>query len=304
MRKTYSLIIGVTLLLASLAPVYPQAPLWKSPPKAESTRILHNSDVLMMVKIGFKANQIITLIKNTRCSFDIFPPVLQDLKRRGVPDSVLEAMVTVPNGPPASKIDTASANPLFERSTVKLPKGAGILVETLYPVSSAAFQAGNTIAFSVVRPIYVDGVLVIARGTVARAKIVQLKKAQNWGRGGTLTWEMESIPAVDGTQIPVQLSAYTEGSSRGGEMAAGFAVTSAIIFPYTAPAALVWGFKKGDDAIVKGSKQFAAIIKSDTEVSGVVPEKDKVTYHYAETLKAKISTASTYTVFPRMAVRN
>ena len=84
----------------------------------------------------------------------------------------------------------------------------------------------------------------------------------------------------------------------------GAAATSALIFPYTAPAALVWGFKKGDDAVVRGSKQFAAVIKNDMEIAGLVPEKDRVIYHYAESLKAKQNNAATPTQFPRLPVRN
>jgi len=303
MRKKLELIIGVTLLLATTPPAFAQAPLWKTTPKSAPVEILHNSDVLRMVKSGTKTSQIIARIRNSRCTFDVFPPVLQDLRRRGVPEAVLQVMVSVPTGPPESSFNDPPI-PQAERSTVKLQKGAAIVVETLYPISSANLQVGSTVAFSVVRPVFVDGVLVIPRGTVARAKIVHLKKAGNWGRGGALTWQMESIRGVDGTQIPVQLSNYAQGKNRGGEMAAGFAVTSAIIFPYTAPAALVWGFKKGDDAIVKGSKQFAAVIDSDTEISGVVPQKDRVIYHNAEAVKAKVSAASTTTSFPRLPVRN
>src|SRR5690242_9380150 len=301
MRKTYTLIVGVTLLLATIAPAFSQAPLWKPSQNINPLQILHNNDVLFMVKNGIKPAQIIARIRGSRCSFDIFPPVLQDLRRRGVPEAVLEVMIEVPNGPAQAEVIPEGKAEL-DWAQAKLPQGVGILVETLYPVSSENFEEGNTIAFSVVRPVYIDGVLVVARGTVARAKIVQLRKAQSWGRGGALTWEMESILAVDGTKIPVQLSAYTEGANRGPELAAGVAVTSALIFPYTAPAALVWGFKKGDDAILKGSRQFAAVIKEDTVVSGVVPEKDRVIYHYGETLKAKMSETATSTQFPRMSV--
>jgi hypothetical protein len=304
MRKKFELIIGVTLLLAALPSAFGQAPLWTTPPKVEPTRILHNSDVLAMVRSGNTIGQIIDRIRISHCSFDIFPPVLQDLRRRGVPEMVLFFMTLVPNGPSESSFNDLPAISSTVHSTVKMPQGGAIVVETLYPISSANFHEGSTIAFSVVRPVYVDDVLVIARGTVARAKIVKLKKAGNWGRGGELTWEMESIRAVDGTQIPVKLSAYVEGKDRGGQLVAGLALTSAIIFPYTAPAALVWGFKKGDDAIVRGSKQFAAVIESDTEVSGMLPEKDRVKYHNAEAVKAKVSAASTPTSFPRLPVRN
>jgi len=87
-------------------------------------------------------------------------------------------------------------------------------------------------------------------------------------------------------------------------VAVGAAATSALIFPYTAPAAIVWGFRKGDDAVVRGNKQFAAVVNVDTEVWGVIPQKDKVIYHFAESLKAKENSTSTPTNFPRFPVRH
>jgi hypothetical protein len=229
--------------------------------------------------------------------------VLEDLKRRGVPENVLHFMSVVPNGPP-NLPETDQPNTESLLKTVKLEQGSAIMVETLYPVSSASFKLNSTIAFSVVSPIYVDGVLLIPRGTIARAKIVKLKKAGTFGRGGALTIEMEQIVAIDGTRIPVQLTAQAEGGNRTGAMAAGAAATSALIFPYTAPAAIVWGFKKGDDAVIRGSKQFAAVVKSETQIVGLVPDKDKIIYHYAEALKAKENSAATPTAFPRLTIRN
>ena len=212
-------------------------------------------------------------------------------------------MSVVPSGPP-NLPEAGASNSISPVKTVKLPQGAAVIVETLYPISSADFKINSTIAFSVAKPVIVDDALIIPRGTIARAKIVRVKKAGSFGRGGALTFEMERIIAIDGTKIPVQLTAAAEGGNRTGMMAAGAAATTALIFPYTAPAALVWGFKKGDDAVVRGSKQFAAVIKNEIEVVGLVPDKDRVIYHYAESLKAKENSASTPTQFPRLPVRN
>ena len=87
-------------------------------------------------------------------------------------------------------------------------------------------------------------------------------------------------------------------------VAVGAAATSALIFPYTAPAAIVWGFKKGDEAVIRGSKQFAAVIKSNVQVAGLLPDNDRVIYHYAESLKAKAAGSPGPTKFPRLGVRN
>jgi hypothetical protein len=255
-----------------------------------------------MVHKGMKSDLIVATILTSPCNFDVFPPVLDDMKRRGVPENILQVMSVVPNGPPnLPEAGQPDASPI---KTVKLPQGTAVLVETLYPVSSADFKINNMIAFAVTKPVFVDDALVIPRGTIARAKIVRVRKAGIMGRGGALTFEMEHILAMDGSKIPVLLTAAAEGGNRTGVLALGAASTAALIFPYTAPAAIVWGFKKGDDAVVRGNKQFAAVIKNDIEVVGLVPEKDRVVYHYAESLKAKESSTSTPTNFPRLPVRH
>ena len=293
------LTIAFVLLLTTSVETFGQA----SKTQTRAARLLTNRDVLTMVHKGMRSDLIIATILSSSCNFDIFPPVLDDLKRRGVPENVLQVMSVVPNGPP-NLPEAGQPNLPTLIKTVKLPQNTAVLVETLYPISSADFKINNTIAFTVARAVIVDDALIIPRGTVARAKIVRVRKAGSFGRGGALTFQMEHIVAIDGTKIPVQLTAAAEGGNRTGMLAVGAAATSALIFPYTAPAALVWGFKKGDDAVVRGSKQFAAVIKNEIEIAGLVPDKDRVIYHYAEALKAKQNNAATPTNFPRLPVRN
>jgi hypothetical protein len=60
---------------------------------------LSNKDILLMVESKMTADAIVKTIHDSACTFDTFPPVLQELKRRGVPDAVLLAMVEAPYGP-------------------------------------------------------------------------------------------------------------------------------------------------------------------------------------------------------------
>ena len=60
---------------------------------------LSNKDVLLMVQKHLSDEDIINAIKASPCTFDTFPPVLKDMKRRGVPDAVLQAMIDAPYGP-------------------------------------------------------------------------------------------------------------------------------------------------------------------------------------------------------------
>src|SRR6185369_16911641 len=204
------LVIAVVLVLTTSAETLGQAPKTQT----RSSRILTNRDVLLMVHKGMKSELVIATILTSPCNFDVFPPVLDDLKRRGVPENILQVMSVVPNGPP--NLPEAGQPDLSPIKTVKLPQGTVVLVETLYPVSSADFKINNTIAFAVAKPVFIDDALVIPRGTIARAKIVRVRKAGIMGRGGALTFEMERIIAMDGTLIPVQLTAAAEGGNRTG----------------------------------------------------------------------------------------
>ena len=95
MRKADCVLIPLLLLLVSTK-VFGQA----TPEPGTPVRLMRNSDVIRMVEDGVKPGVIIANILTSHCNFDIFPPVLRDLRRRGVPDTVIVAMKMAPNGPP------------------------------------------------------------------------------------------------------------------------------------------------------------------------------------------------------------
>ena len=76
------------------------------PAETDDITSLNNKDVLTMVQRNVPVETIIRTIKSSPCTFDTFPPVLKDLKRRGVPDAVLQAMVEAPYGPSAQARST------------------------------------------------------------------------------------------------------------------------------------------------------------------------------------------------------
>ena len=62
---------------------------------------LDNKDIVLMVERGVGPDLIIKTIKSSPCTFDTFPSVMKELKRRGVPEPVLQAMIDAPYGPAA-----------------------------------------------------------------------------------------------------------------------------------------------------------------------------------------------------------
>lgn len=273
MRQRCGLLITIALLICTAT----QAQTELSP------RLLRNRDVIRMVEDKVKPEIIISRILTSPCNFDVFPPVLRDLKRRGVPEKVLQVMQAVPNGPPS----LADVDPkISEAPRIEIPEGTLIEVETVTPTSSAKAKAGDLITFVAKRRVFVDDVLVIERGAVAKARVVKAKSARVLGRAGMIAWEMEYVVGVDGTRIPIALSGKNNGTNRIAVMASGAVATGALIFPYTSPAALVWGLKKGDEAVLRGSKVFSASVRTKTEIAGLQPRPGGVVYRDRDTVKA------------------
>src|ERR1041384_7651248 len=146
-----------------------------------SPKVLRNNDVLLMIEDKVKPEIIITRILTSPCNFDVFPPVLRDLKRRGVPDEILMVMQVVPNGPPGLP-DVNSK--LTEVPRIEIPEGTVVEVETATATSSGKAKAGDQITFLAKRRVFVDGVLVIERGAVAKARIVKARNAKPLGQAG------------------------------------------------------------------------------------------------------------------------
>ena len=255
-----------------------------NPSALTQVRALTNNDVIRLVEQGEKPAQIISTILTSHCNFDVFPPVLADLKRRGVPDTVLVAMKMAPYGPPAladvnSKISQLAAQ-------AQIPAGTLIELETARAVSSYDAPVGTPITFLATRRIFVDNTLVIERGAVAKARVIKSRSARGWGRAGMLAWELEYVTAVDGTRIPIRLTGQQNGKNRSAAIAGSAVATGALIFPYSSPVALIWGLKKGDEAVLRGSRVFSAVVNAKTEIAGFQPRPGGPILHDMETVKA------------------
>ena len=253
-------------------------------PDPTQIRLLTNNDVLRMLEEGIKPGPLIVKILTSHCNFDVFPPVLRDLKRRGVPDTVLVAMKAAPNGPPILADVDSKVSQLSARA--QIPAGTTIELETARAVSSDNAPVGSPIAFMATKRVFVNNILVVERGALARARVVKSQRARGWGRAGMLAWELEYVVGVDGTHIPVQLMGQQNGKSRSAAIAGGALATGALIFPYSSPVALIWGLKKGEEAVLRGSRVFSSLVRDKIEVTGFQPRPGGTILHDMETVKA------------------
>jgi hypothetical protein len=269
MRKTLGLLLLLSLparTLAFHASDSPQDAAKNVQPDTlqaqASAGTLTNKDIQDMIKAGLSSDIIIAKIKGTASNFDTSPATLQEMKKAGVPDAVVLAMVQA--SIPAAAT-TASAGNLRATVETKIPDGTAVEIVLQETLSAKSLKEGSIVDFTVVQPVQVNGVTVIEKGAPAKARITRAKKAGYWGRAGKLEWAMQDVLGVDGSRIPLRFTQRTTGDSKGGTVATG-AVVTGIFFP---PAALLWGLKKGKEASVPAGQRYNVVVHGDTVARGV-----------------------------------
>jgi hypothetical protein len=167
-----------------------------------------------------------------------------------------------------------------------LPGGTPIEVEVAFTVNSLDLRPGEHISFRVLVPVVIDGVAVIEKGALVTARVTQAKRGGHWGKGGKLAWSMEDVVAVDNSRIllaPETASrndklwslekkpgasettmgqGKVKGTSHTGEVAA-MMVVSGVLFP---PLALLNGFKRGENAVLREGRRFVVAVQKDATV--------------------------------------
>jgi len=184
-----------------------------------------------------------------------------------------------PSQSPAPELGAAPVTEL------KVPGGTLIEVQVAYTVRSVDVKVGERISFRVLVPIVVDGVTVIHEGALVTARVTMAKRGGHWGKAGKLAWTMEDVVAADSSLVPLSpetrarsdklwsLETRTNGEpklgqgsvtgiSHSGEVAA-MTVVVGVLAP---PLAIMNGFKRGEDAILREGRRYVATVGRDTIV--------------------------------------
>ncbi len=241
--KTLLLVMLLSLSIAALA----QQP-------------LTNSDVISLFKSGLSAEIVLAKIKQSGGNFDTSPAKMKELKAAGVTENVILAMIE--SGAPVKTIEQPRSVESTPSTSLTLKDGTPVELEMAYTVSSADLKEGDAVSFRVVQPIQVNGITVIERGASATARVVKAEGGKSWGRGGNLTWAIQSVATVDNQKIPLNYTAGSKGNGAPGTMTTGIVLTSLVFWP----AAPLWGFKKGKPAVIPAGKRFEVFVHGDATI--------------------------------------
>ncbi len=135
---------------------------------------------------------------------------------------------------------------------VKLQNGTVIPVKAQDVITEKSVTSGQTVSFVVATDVVVDGKVVIKAGAPVLGIVQEAKEAQMAGIAGKMIVSLQSVSAVDGTNVQLSGQFISEGKS---EMGGTIAV--AVIL---CPLALL---NKGGEAMIPAGAQTRGIVVSD-----------------------------------------
>lgn len=143
----------------------------------------------------------------------------------------------------------------------QIPAGTRVSLRLEAEVNSATARVGQTIPFTVVRDVSVDGDLVILAGARGAARVSEVQAAGGLGRNGKITLDFGTILAFDGT--PVALGITQKTSNSGSEELAAAAGLTGVLLVGAASTVVLAPVGLAAGALIQGQN---VVLPSGTEM--------------------------------------
>jgi hypothetical protein len=149
---------------------------------------------------------------------------------------------------------------------LSIPAGTIIDVRLSTSLRTDTYQDGDMIAFEVMQPVVVGGMVVIEKGAFAKGSILKAKRARTFGKGGDLFFSINEVSAVNGSRVPVSLNYRFKGINDHARTNTEIIATGAAIgiptYGIAAPLALLIGLvRKGNEAEQPAGKLFEVVTR-------------------------------------------
>jgi hypothetical protein len=151
----------------------------------------------------------------------------------------------------------AAANSSTQMPVI-IPAGTPLTVAIDQDLSSASVNQGQQVSFHLTSDYSEFGHVLISQGTPVQGTVQHVARRSAGGKPGTVTVEVTSVRAVDGTRIPLRGTTKAVGKARQGQAAALGVLTLGI-----------GATKKGLSAVIPAGTEFTVF--TDTKRTIVVP---------------------------------
>jgi len=150
---------------------------------------------------------------------------------------------------------------------VILNKDSLVKIQLITPLSTRTSRSGDEIVFQVTDDIYVDGSLIIAKGSQGAGKVNKVEESKNFGRDAKMDISFDTIDALDGSIIHTVLGEKAKAENKSLATAAGASVAGMMIL---GPVGIVGGaFVHGKNVDIPAGTQVYIQIKEETKLYGI-----------------------------------
>lgn len=151
---------------------------------------------------------------------------------------------------------------------VVLPKDSLVKIEFTAPLSSKTAQAGDTVYFNVADNLYVNDVLVLAKGSIGVAEVEKVVQPRSFGRDARIDVKFSHVLAVDGSKVPVYIGKLAKQEAKTAAGAAGASIGGMIVL---GPIGAVGGaFVTGKSIVIPEGATSYVQVTADQSISGIV----------------------------------
>jgi len=150
-----------------------------------------------------------------------------------------------------------------EIKEIKLGAGVPLLLALKEEINGKYVQVGYIAKFVVIRPVKVDGIIVINTNAEAIGRIAEVKYAKSWGRKGDISLNVNSTTAVDGTEVLLNASQKLEGKGHGAAATTVAVTTGVLLCPLLAPTGFLI---KGEDASFPAGYEVKAYTDEEVKI--------------------------------------
>jgi hypothetical protein len=154
-----------------------------------------------------------------------------------------------------------------EMSEVTLFQDTLVRIKMVTPLDTRQNREGDAFTFEASEDVYVNGVLVIAKGAVGEGKILKVQQARNFGRDAKMELSFDTLQAFDGTEVQTILGDKAKEETKSLAKAAGATVAGLIVL---GPVGVVGGaFIHGKDVTIPAGSELYIQTKAEASVYGL-----------------------------------
>jgi hypothetical protein len=156
-----------------------------------------------------------------------------------------------------------------EGNVALLKNGTPLLLEITETIDSKTAKVGDVVKLKVLKEIRVDDAVVIKAGAEAEGRVAEVKEAKGWGRKGTISMNLSSVKAVDGSEVLLSATQRATGDGRVGAATAVGVVAGLIFFPLAFSGFLI----KGKQGKLLSGTEVKGYVDGEYKIAGPAQEK-------------------------------